>query len=141
MTPIFVDTNILLYAASSAPSEREKSTRARRILLEMKVGMSTQVLQEFYWVATRPYKLAMSHGEAHRLIDMWKLFPIQAITVGVVEDALDICQRYQLSYWDAAIVAAARHLGCERVLTEDLNHGQWYAGVRAVNPFVDEPLG
>ena len=133
---LFVDTNVLLYAASADVQEREKTTRSRQILTQEDIALSAQVLQEFYWVATRPHKLALSHREAQTYIDVWKLFPVQPITVGVIEDALYLCHRYQLSYWDAAIIAAARHLGCEQVLTEDLNHGQDYGGVRVVNPFV-----
>jgi predicted nucleic acid-binding protein len=137
MTPIFVDTNILLYAASSAPVERTKTLRARQLLTTIDVALSTQVLQEFYWIATRPHKLGLSHEEAQKLIDLWKLFRIQPITIGVVEDALALCARYQITYWDAAIVAAARHLGCELLYSEDLNSGQRYDGVLVANPFVD----
>lgn len=133
---LFVDTNVLLYAASADVQERDKTIRARQILTDEDIALSAQVLQEFYWVATRPHKLALSHLEAQAYIDVWKLFPVQPITVGVIEEALYLCQRYQLSYWDAAIIAAARHLGCEQVLTEDLNHGQYYEEVRVINPFV-----
>jgi len=135
MTLKFVDTNVLLYAASAAETDRQKAGVARRILLDEDVALSTQVLQEFYWVATRPYKLGLTHQEAIDLIDVWKLFPVQAITLGVVEEALDVAQRYQVSYWDAAIIAAARHLACTSIYTEDLNTGQEYLGLRAVNPF------
>jgi len=137
MTPIFVDTNIFLYAASSAPVERAKTLRARQLLTTIDVALSTQVLQEFYWIATRPHKLGMSHEEAQKLNDLWKLFHIQPITIGVVEDALALCARYQITYWDAAIIAAARHLGCELLYSEDLNAGQRYDGVLVANPFVD----
>lgn len=131
----FLDTNVLLYAASSSQEERGKTARARQLLKAQDIALSTQVLQEFYWVATRPHKLALTHVAAQTYIDVWKLFPIQPITLSVVEDALYLCHRFQLSYWDAAIIAAARHLGCTQVLTEDLNHGQDYEGVRVFNPF------
>jgi len=51
--------------------------------------------------------------------------------------ALQIKNRYKLSYWDSAIIAAAVELGCQTVYSEDLNHGQSYAGVRVINPFVE----
>ncbi len=51
--------------------------------------------------------------------------------------ALSTRQRFDISYWDAAILEAARALGCEVVLSEDLNDGQDYAGVRVENPFSD----
>lgn len=55
----------------------------------------------------------------------------------MVEDALWLVEEYGISYWDAAIIAAARHLGCTVVYTEDLNAGQSYAGVVVVNPFAE----
>ena len=57
------------------------------------------------------------------------------LTLSVVEDALFLCASYQLSYWDAAIIAAARHLDCRTLLSEDLNHGQSYGGVLVQKPF------
>jgi predicted nucleic acid-binding protein len=54
--------------------------------------------------------------------------------------ALDARERFQLSYWDAAIIEAARAMGCAHVLSEDLNDGQDYAGVRVTNPFREPPL-
>lgn len=133
---VFVDTNILLYAADNAPSERAKSVEARRILKEEEVALSAQVIQEFYWAATRPRKLGLSHREAIAFIDIWKTYPFQATTLGVIEDALFLSQQFRISYWDAAIIAAARHLECQTLYTEDLSNGQNYEGVVAVNPFL-----
>lgn len=134
---VFVDTNILLYAAANEPGERRKSITARRILLSEEVALSAQVLQEFYWIATRPNKLGMTHEQAMVFIDTWKAFPFQAIDLGVIEDALFLSDRFRISYWDAAIIAAARHLNCDSLYTEDLNDGQDYSGVIAVNPFIN----
>jgi predicted nucleic acid-binding protein len=136
MTATFVDTNVLLYAASNLPAERMKSAAARRIVKDEDIVLSAQVLQEFYWVSTRPNKLALTHNEAVQFIDTWKMFPIQSISLGIVEDALSLCRRFHLSYWDAAIVAAARHMNCVTLYTEDLANGQDYDGVIAVNPFL-----
>lgn len=135
MAATFVDTNVLLYAASNLPAERMKSAEARRIVTDEDIALSAQVLQEFYWVSTRPNKLALTHDEAVRFIDTWKMFPVQSISLGIVEDALVLCRKFQLSYWDAAIVAAARHMNCDTLYTEDLANGQDYDGVTAVNPF------
>ena len=139
MAVAFVDTNILLYAASNAPSERAKSAAAQRLLRDQEIALSTQVLQEFYWVVTRPTKMAFTHQEALVYIAVWKRFPVQAISLAVVEDALFLCQKFRISYWDAAIVAAARQLGCQTLYTEDLSDGQDYGGVKVINPFVPEP--
>jgi predicted nucleic acid-binding protein len=64
MPETFVDTNVLLYAVSNAPAERLKSAEARRIVRNEDIALSAQVLQEFYWVSTRPNKLALTHDEA-----------------------------------------------------------------------------
>ncbi len=135
MSAIFVDTNVLLYAAGNAPSERRKSATARRVLKEENVALSAQVIQEFYWVATRPNKLALTHREAMDFIEVWKTFRFQATTLGIIEDALFLCDEFRVSYWDAAIIAAARHLNCEMIYSEDLSDGQDYGGVIVVNPF------
>jgi predicted nucleic acid-binding protein len=62
-------------------------------------------------------------------------FPIQEVTLKVMRAAFGICERYHLSFWDSAIVAAARALGCGTLYTEDLSAGQDYEGVRVANPF------
>ncbi len=137
MTAIFVDTNIFVYAATPlSVTDTVKVQIARRILLDDDLALSTQVLQEFYWAATRPHKLALSHDEAVAWIEMFKRFPVQPVTLGVVEDALYLCARYQLSYWDAAIIAAARHMNCSGIYSEDRNDGQHFEGIVVRNPFL-----
>ena len=61
--------------------------------------------------------------------------PVQDVTNALLMAALDTCQRFQLSYWDAAIIEASRAMGCAEVLSEDLGDGQDYAGIRVINPF------
>jgi predicted nucleic acid-binding protein len=132
----FVDTNILLYAISRDPAELDKAKRANDILAERDLALSVQVLQEFYVQATRASRPdAIGHQQAVLLIQSFQRFPAQDITSGVMLAALDTCQRFQLSYWDAAIIEASRALGCTLVLSEDLNDGQDYDGVRVANPF------
>jgi predicted nucleic acid-binding protein len=62
---------------------------------------------------------------------------VQDVTVAVMTSALEAKERFRISYWDAAIIEAARASGCQVVLTEDLNDGQDYGGVRARNPFTE----
>ena len=132
----FVDTNVLLYAASTDPAEQEKAERARALLERNDLGLSVQVLQEFYVQAKRASKPdAMTHEQAVMLIDSFLRFPVQELNVEVVKAAFASKQRFQVSYWDAAIIEAARALGCRVVLTEDLSDGQDYGGVTARNPF------
>ncbi len=132
----FVDTNVLLYSISTEPSEAAKASKAQALLTSRDLALSVQVLQEFYVQSTRPTRAApLPHDEAAAFIRTWKRFAIQDITVAVLEDALAMKSRYQLSYWDSAIIAAAKALNCSEVLSEDLNDGQDYDGVKMVNPF------
>ena len=135
----FVDTNVLLYAVSELPGEAAKRTRAREVLSETGLAVSVQVLQEFYYQATRTTRIgSLSHARALQFLEPILLFPIQAMTADVFLDAVNISQRFQLSYWDGAILAAARALGCEAVYSEDLSSEQDYDGLRVINPFTDQ---
>jgi predicted nucleic acid-binding protein len=132
----FADTNILLYAISRDPAELDQAKRANDILAERDLALSVQVLQEFYVQATRASRPdAIDHQQAVLLIQSFRRFPVQDSTSGVMLAALDTSQRFQLLYWDAAIIEASRALGCTQVLSEDLNDGQDYDGVRVANPF------
>jgi predicted nucleic acid-binding protein len=132
----FVDTNVLLYAISRDPAEQDKAKLANDILAAHDLALSVQVLQEFYVQATRETRQdAISHQQAVRLIESFRRFPVQDVTSGILMAALTCRQRFQLSYWDAAIIEASRALGCEVILSEDLSDGQDYDGVRVTNPF------
>lgn len=132
----FVDTNVLLYAVSTAKSESAKNRIALDLLGEPDLALSVQVLQEFYVQATRSSrKDALSHEQACLLIESFRRFPVQDITCSILEAALRCKNRFRISYWDAAIIEAAREVGCTVVLSEDLNDGQTYGGVRVQNPF------
>jgi predicted nucleic acid-binding protein len=134
----FADTNILLYAISRDPREQAKAARANDLLAARDIGLSVQVLQEFYVQATRETRTdRLTHEHAATLIDSFRRFPVQETTLNTVLSALSTRQRFDISYWDAAILEAARALGCEVVLSEDLSDGQDYAGVRVENPFSD----
>ena len=133
----FADTSILLYAISRAPDEQQKAECARGILTAHDLAVSVQVLQEFYVQATRPSRPdPITHEQAVRLVESFQRFPVQDITRGIMTAALSARQRFQLSYWDAAIIEAARALGCGVVLSEDLSHGQDYGGIMVQNPFL-----
>lgn len=133
----FVDTNILLYSLDLDPAQPAKSSVATQILECSDLAMSVQVLQEFYVQATHSRRPnALPHDIAARLIQKWLRFRIQGNTVSILQSALDIKERFQISYWDAAIIAAAKAARCEELLSEDLNHGQNYDGVIVVNPFM-----
>jgi predicted nucleic acid-binding protein len=132
----FVDTNILLYAISTAPDERAKTSIALEILGRNDLALSVQVLQEFYVQATRPGKAdRIRHDQAAALIESWLRFPVQETTVALLLAAMDAREHYRLSFWDAAIIEAARMMGCGQVLSEDLSHGAKYGDIVVVNPF------
>ena len=134
----FVDTNVLLYAISTVADEVAKAETAREILDADDLALSVQVLQEFYVQATRPTRPdALSHEQASALIESFARFSVRVVDLGVMRAALETKNRYQVSYWDAAILEAARAMGCELVLSEDLSDGQDFGGVRVVNPFLD----
>lgn len=132
----FVDTNILLYAVSQAEEEQAKARVALALLDSKDLALSVQVLQEFYVQATRAERSdAMTHDQAALLVESFLRFRVQEVTVAVMKSALETRERFRISYWDAAIVEAARAIGCGAVLTEDLSHGQDFSGVRVENPF------
>jgi len=132
----FVDSNILLYAASKNPDERDKASQANDILNSLDLALSAQVLQEFYVQATRTTRIdRLSHQQAALLIQSFCRYPVQETTLVLVESALRTTERFQISYWDAAIIEAARALGCREILSEDMGDGRDYGGVRVVNPF------
>ena len=133
----FLDTNILLYAASRNPAHHSKKTRAIDLLGGKQFGLSAQVLQEFYANAIRKADCKMSPSVALKWIERLEEFACVAVDIALVKSAAAVSERYKLSYWDGAIIAAAEALGAPVLYTEDLNHGQVYGGVRAVNPFIE----
>jgi predicted nucleic acid-binding protein len=95
-----------------------------------------QVLQEFYVQATRPTRPdKLPHDTAAGLIVTWTRFRVQPINLQILTAALEIKAAHGFSYWDSAIIAAARALGCEVLYTEDMTHGRTVDGVMIVNPF------
>ena len=134
----FVDTNVLLYAVSTVSEEASKAAVAKTLLDAEDLALSVQVLQEFYVQATRRGKAdPLSHDQAAALIESFLRYPVQENTVSITRAAMGTRKRFQISYWDAAIIEAARALGCGDVLSEDLNDGQDYGGVVVIDPFRD----
>jgi predicted nucleic acid-binding protein len=97
------------------------------------------VLQEFYVNVTQKVKPGLKRAQAReeiRDLTSWHAVVNNSIALLV---AWDIQDRYGLSLWDALIVAAAQETSCSYLLTEDLQHGQDFAGVVVVNPFLAAP--
>ena len=134
-----VDTNILLYAVSNQQDGAGKRARAEATLMEPDLALSVQVLQEFYHQATGPHGPAgLTHEQAIEFLRPLGALPTQEITVELFTRATEIRARFGVSYWDAAILAAAKLMQCEAVYSEDLSHEQNYDGVRVINPFLGE---
>ena len=132
----FLDTNILLYSISRDPAEAAKRDRAIDLLDRDDGALSVQVLQEFYVQATRATRRdALPHDIAAGLIRTWLRFQVQETSVSIMTGALEIKAEHGLSYWDAAIVAAARALGCRELYSEDMTHGREIEHVKIINPF------
>jgi predicted nucleic acid-binding protein len=131
----FLDTNILLYAYDlDAPAKREV---ALRYLEEGwnslgETALSVQVLQELH---VNLCKHGLPATEAATVVRRYAAWPVVDNTLDLLHAALDEQAHWQISLWDALILAAARASGAKELLTEDLNHGQNYGGVRVVNPF------
>ena len=137
----FVDTNVLLYAVSRDRAEEAKAVRANEILAERDLALSVQVLQEFYVQATRETRSdPLTHEQAVSLVESFLRFRVADITTATMLAALATRARFRISYWDATILEAARSLGCDAVLSEDLSDGMDYAGVRVENPFGDPAI-
>jgi predicted nucleic acid-binding protein len=138
---VFIDTNVFLYTVDEDPASTSKRQRAQQLLLSERWCWSVQVAAEFFVNATsvrRPFRLATADAAA--LVEAWFAFPTLELTASLFRSAVDLHRRFQLNYWDAAIIAAAKQMGCSRVFSEDLNAGQDYDGVRVFNPFGTAPV-
>ncbi len=134
-TEVFLDTNILIYAALGSVDEPAKYERAVE-LLTTRFGTSGQVLAEFYVNAQRKGSVPLTADEAREWVVRLSKKAFQPVDYAVVRAGIDHARRYQLSYWEGAIIAAAERLGAKTVYSEDLNHGQTYGSIRVVNPFL-----
>jgi predicted nucleic acid-binding protein len=120
----FVDTNILVYATSGAAADQARRNVALDLPRRADLALWAQVLAEFYSVATSKTKLNLTHDDAVVLLKSLERIPACPITRELVMEAVEVRQRFNISYWDAAILAAAKGMGCHTVYSEDLNHGK-----------------
>lgn len=132
----FLDTNVLIYAVSSAASESAKKQKALELIETIDFGLSAQVLQEFYVNVTRKIARPLDASAALDLLEQFRSFPTRWTDYPLIVAAVEGSLRFGISYWDAAIIAAAESLGAAVLYTEDLNHGQHYGSVQAINPFL-----
>jgi predicted nucleic acid-binding protein len=134
---VFVDTNVLVYAHDASEAVRQPVARAlvSELWRTRSGALSTQVLQEFYVVATRKFDSPMPRREARDLVDAYGQWQLVEIDVALIVAASQLEERHSLSFWDALIVEAARRAGATRLVTEDLQSGRRIAGMLIDNPF------
>jgi predicted nucleic acid-binding protein len=133
----FVDTNVLVYAHDRSEARRQPLAKAALDgLWDRRTGvLSTQILQEFYVVATRKFDPPMTRPAARELVGVYAAWPVVQVDTALILTASELEERHQLSFWDALVVEAARRAGATRLLTEDLQDGLLVGGVRIENPF------
>jgi predicted nucleic acid-binding protein len=137
--PVFVDTNVLIYAVDSGePTKQRLADNWLNELWKSKMGrLSFQVLQEFYVKASRKGPSAVDDIRSEiRDLMVWDPVPV---TARLLEQGWKIQDRYQLSFWDSLIIAAAQSASCRFLLTEDLQPDQDFDGLLVVNPFLRDP--
>lgn len=135
---VFLDTNVLVYAAIGTGKDEPKRVRALALIESVNFGTSAQVLQEFFVIVVKKISRPISKEKALEWIEQLTALPCCPIDHQLVRIAIEQSARYRISYWDAAILSAAQALGCHTVYSEDLNSGQRYGDVRVVNPFAAE---
>ena len=140
--PVFVDTNVLVYDRDRRDDRKHGQARAWMAALWRQRGLgvvSTQVLTEFYWTVTRKLRPGLDADVARRYVRSLCAWEVVSVDRATISDAWAIQDRFELSFWDSLIVAAARVGRCGVLLTEDLQDGQDLDGLLVVSPFVHPP--
>ena len=128
----FADTNVAVYALDADPQRHEQ---ALSIMRRCPV-ISTQVVNEFISVLTGKQRVPRDRANRYARI-LLRRCEVVSLTPQTVESAICIGERYQVSHWDALIVASALLTGCDTLYSEDLQDGQVFEGSLTVkNPFV-----
>ena len=135
---VFFDTNVLVYLYDT--DSPQKQDKAKALLEEHggsgKAFLSTQVLQEFYVNVSRKFVRQLSHEEALQATENLSRLPVVQVDVSLILRAISLGKQLQVSFWDSLIIQAALNARCQRLLTEDLQHGRVIGDLRIENPFV-----
>jgi predicted nucleic acid-binding protein len=136
MERTFLDTNVLLYAEDARDPDKQR--RAQDVIRGL-VGascavVSTQVLQEFFVIATK--KLKLSASAAQTCVANYSQLDVVIIQPALIISAIELHRLHSVSFWDALVVRAASESGCTRLLSEDLQHERLFDGVSIENPFI-----
>jgi len=133
---IFLDANVLLYTSSNAAEDKTKRERAQALMIAAPFALSANVLQEYIANALRKKQLRISETNIHAILKLAATATVLPVSLELILASVQIRRRFQVSHWDATIIAAAVELGCTTLYSEDLNHGQNYDGVQVINPFL-----
>jgi predicted nucleic acid-binding protein len=139
--PVFVDTNVLVYARDASEGHKQERALAwvEHLWRTREGRLSYQVLEEYYVTVTRKLRPGLPSADARADVRALVAWSPAVVDAEVLESAWRLESRWSLSFWDAAILAGARFTGCDQLLTEDLEHGRTMGGVRVVDPFAAEP--
>jgi predicted nucleic acid-binding protein len=134
---VFFDTNVLVYLYDTDSPQKQDKAEA---LLEEYGGsgnafLSTQVLQEFYVNVSRKFARRLSHEEAFQATENLSRLPVVQVDVSLILGAISLGKQLQVSFWDSLIIQAALRARCQRLLTEDLQHGRVIGDLRIEDPF------
>ena len=136
----FIDSNVFIYSFLNQGVEK-KQIAARLLAQAIREGngyISLQVVKEFCNVLTK--KSNKSVAEIFGALDIFNRFNFVTGSLASVRRALEIKGLYEIQFYDALMLAAAEAGACDEILTEDLNNGQVYCGIKAVNPFMSSPV-
>ncbi len=131
----FIDSNVFIYAADSK-NPAKRSVARNLISTAVSSGgsrINVQVLNEFASVAHR--KLGLNVEEIKAYLMMFRALPVLPVSADVTEKALDVMMRYGIQFYDSLLLVSASESGCDEFVSEDLNDGQVYCGMKVVNPF------
>lgn len=135
MARAFLDSNVIVYADDMDAGAKRAKAQALVVaaLANGDAVISTQVLQEYFAVATR--KLAVPAEAAQKKVEVLSALVAVTIDADHIVESIKLHRLFDLSFWDALIVHAARRAGCDRLMTEDLQAGQRIEGVEIIDPF------
>ncbi|MFO7524734.1 MAG: PIN domain-containing protein [Ignavibacteriaceae bacterium] len=137
---VFIDTNILVYLFDK--SEKEKQTRVKKLISELlpqtRMFVSVQVINEFINVTGKKIATPISPAQQKEIIEFINdIFIITSLNVGTTLSALEISQKYKISFWDSLIISSALENKCNVLYSEDMqNEFSIYNKIKIVNPFI-----
>jgi len=138
VSKVFIDTNLFVYTIDKKDSVKQEAARnfIKKLVDNHIPVISTQVIQEFYVVTTA--KLKADPVIVKNIVHNFHNMELVKIDLELIEQAIDISILSKISFWDSLIIAAAEKSNCGYVVSEDLNAGQLYRGIKLINPFVEE---